>query len=129
MGKVAQLRDLREMATPGWERLHHAADRNRPALERHVAAAFAKALFRLGPLPSDEVALEVHMDELMQELERTLRYGLQELLLKTLYDGADAAAQSLMRSPMMRTSQGYYRPTLVLLRAAIAHRVPKESHV
>jgi hypothetical protein len=85
-----------------------------------VAAAFARALFRLGPLPKDEVALEVHMDELMQELERNLRYGLPEILLKTLYDGGDAAAQSLVRMPMVRTASEYDEQTLELIRHRVA---------
>jgi hypothetical protein len=117
LGQVASIRTLREVNTPGWQRLHQAADLNQPSLEAHVQKAFTKALGSLGTIPTDEVALEEHMSAVMEVFEKTLHHGLEDLLLNTLGAGGDAAAMTLMRSPLMRTSQGYYKPTLVMLRS------------
>jgi len=122
VGRVEGIRAFRAKKTPGWKRVQQAADANRPALETHVQKAFKKALGRLGELPKDEMAIEERMSQVMETFEKNLHDGLEDLLLQTLGDGGDAAATNLMHSPLMRTSQGFYKPTLVLLRSAIAHR-------
>jgi len=120
--RTLELRDAREKTTPGWKRIHQAADANVPAVEAHVANAFAKAYATLGTLPEGEMAIEIRLSNVMVTFERHLRDGLEWLLLETLHDGGDAAAKTLMASPLMRTSQGYYKPTLVLLKRALAKR-------
>ena len=120
--RVIDIRDMREAKMPPWQRLHKAADRNRPALEQHVAAAFRKAAKVLSDTPKDEFSLELNLNSVMEALEDNLRDGLEDILLDTMTAGGNAAAKNLLRSPVLKTAQGYYKPTLRLLQREIRTR-------